>query len=118
MLKTLIDKEIERLSGLGFDCIVSEEDITIDKAFYQLALGNDSYILKGIYVSATDIVENRTKVSIISATNSLSGTQQEISAKGIHRLLHEYIIIKTQGISSEVSPYSLQFVKLSPTPKL
>lgn len=119
MLKTIIDKEIERIEGLGFSCIVGNENIAIDSSVHQLSIGNDSYIFTGINLSETDIIENRTKVSIISATNSISGTQQQIGNAGVvtFKLMHEYIIVKSSTNSGEIAPFSLQFVKISPIKK-
>lgn len=123
MISRLVELEQQRLSKIGYDSIVTPLSMTIGSSISNICLGNDTYILTGIRMSDADVADDRHTVIIASATHGLTATQRDISLMGqaIFRIMRSYLIIRTFGNdkwtdASQVPPYTLDFIKITPIP--
>lgn len=110
MLKTLIDNEVERFKRLGYDSIVSTEDVLISGKELAKSIGNDTYIVTG-FISDDDIVTGSNPlVSVVSATDSICGKITRLVGSTVNKVMRQYIVIK----SSQECMMALSCVKITP----
>lgn len=123
MINRRIQLEEERLHSLGFDTIVSTESFTIGNSTTMFDLGNDTFILTGIRMSKDDIMGNASKIQLISPTDAIEGSANELSQLGtsILKLFRKHLIVKTTINGARdvgaISPYRLDFIKITPIKK-
>lgn len=117
----IIKMEQERLERMGFDTVLTPVEIHVNSTLENVTCGNDSYVLCGIRPSNIDVVDDASRVSLISPNACLEATQRTISAMGnsINRLFLRNITIKTSGFGGwkreEPYPaYVLEFIKITP----
>lgn len=111
MLKTLIDNEVERFARLGYESIVSTEDIILSSS-KELAksIGNDTYIVTG-FISDDDIVTGANpNISVVSATDAICGSMNRLFGTSMNKVMRQYMIIK----SSQESSFAVSCVKITP----
>ena len=84
-------------------------------------IGNDTYILTGIRISKDDVLNDMHELTVVSPTESIQLSQQEIATLGtsILKTFKEFIIIKTTdekefSADSEITPFRMDFMKISP----
>lgn len=110
MLKTLIDKEIDRFTQLGYESIVSTEDILLNGNELSKPIGNDTYIVTG-FISDDDIVTGSNPlVSVVSATDSICGKMTRLVGTTVNKVMRQYIIIR----SSQQCMMALSCIKITP----
>lgn len=121
MISRLAYIEQLRFEKLGFKTVVTPTSVTVTSPLQIMQLMNDSYILTGIRASAPNLVEDLNEVCLISPTDSLLATEQEIATLGTttNRMFRNYLIIKTTGAkaySSEdsITPFRLDFIRVTP----
>lgn len=124
MLQRIIDIEQARLKNLGYDSIVTPVHIDVLDSLQMHVIGNDSYILSGVRVSKDNIMQEMHEVVIVSPTESVHETQQELATFGTSqmKIFKNYIVIKTadQNEFSDdvaITPFRLDFIKISPIKK-
>ena len=110
MLKTLIDNEVERFKRLGYDSIVSTEDVLLSGKELAKSIANDTYIVTG-FISDDDIVTGSNPlVSVVSATDSICGKMTRLVGSTVNKVMRQYIVIK----SSQECMMALSCVKITP----
>ena len=117
----IIKMEQERFQRNGYDTVLTPVEIFVSDTLTNITCGNDSYVLCGIRPSDIDIVDDATKVQLISPNACLEATQRTIAAmgNGINKLFRSNITIKTCGLDGwkreEPCPrYVLEFIKITP----
>ena len=121
MLQKLVEIEQSRLKALGYDSIVTPVSVFVSDSLQIETIGNDTYILSGIRISKDDVLNDMHELTIVSPTESIQLSQQEIATLGtsILKTFKEFIIIKTTdenefSSDSEITPFRMDFVKISP----
>lgn len=121
MLQKLVEIEQNRLKALGYDSIVTPVSVFVSDSLQIETIGNDTYILTGIRISQDDILNDLHELTIVSPTESVQLSQQEIATLGTSMLktFKEFIIIKTTdenefSSDGEITPFRMDFVKISP----
>ena len=121
MLDKLIEIEQNRLKMLGYESIVTPVSIYVSDSLQIKIIGNDTYILTGIRISKDDVLNDLHELTIVSPTESIQLSQQEIATLGtsILKTFKEFIIIKTTDeneyfTDNEITPFRMDFVKISP----
>jgi hypothetical protein len=121
MLQKLVEIEQNRLKALGYDSIVTPVSVYVSDSLQLQTIGNDTYILTGIRISKDDVLNDMHELTIVSPTESIQLSQQEIATLGtsILKTFKEFIIIKTTdenefSADSEITPFRMDFVKISP----
>ena len=121
MLQKLIEIEQSRLKALGYDSIVTPASIYVSETLQLHTLDNNTYILTGIRISKDDVLNDLHELTVVSPTESIQLSQQEIATLGtsIFKTFKEFIIIKTTdeneySSDSEISPFRMDFIKISP----
>jgi len=121
MLQKLIEIEQNRLKLLGYESIVTPVSVYVSDSLQLEIIGNDTYILSGIRISKDDILNDLHELTIVSPTESIQLSQQEIATLGtsIFKTFKEFIIIKTTdeneySSDSKISPFRMDFIKISP----
>ena len=121
MLQRLIEIEQNRLKLLGYDSIVTPVSVFVSNSLQLEVIGNDTYILTGIRISKDDVLNDLHELTVVSPTESIQLSQQEIATLGtsILKIFKEYIIIKTTdenefSSDNEITPFRMDFVKISP----
>ena len=119
--------EQRRFEALGYKTIVTPACITVSSPLQVVQLMNDSYILTGIRASAPNLLEDLNEVCLVSPTDSLQATEQQIAMLGtsVGRMFRGYLLIKTTGAEAysendTIVPYRLDFIRITPiaaTPK-
>lgn len=110
MLKTLVDNEVERFKRLGYDSIVSTEDVLLSGKELAKSIGNDTCIVTG-FISDDDIVTGSNPlVSVVSATDSICGKMTRLVGSTVNKVMRQYIVIK----SSQECMMALSCVKITP----
>lgn len=106
---------------MGFKTVVTPTSVTVTSSLQIMQLMNDSYILTGIRASAPNLVEDLNEVCLISPTDSLLATEQEIATLGTttNRMFRNYLIIKTTGAKAysaddKITPFRLDFIRVTP----
>lgn len=124
MLQKLIDIEQARLKTLGYESIVTPVHIDVLDSLQMHIIGNDSYILSGVRVGKDNIMQDMHEVVIVSPTESVHETQQELATFGtsMMKIFKNYIVIKTTDQNEfsgdmEITPFRLDFIKVSPIKK-
>lgn len=120
----IVELEQKRFAALGYETVVTPISIRVSRTLQTVVCGNDTYILSGIRVSALDVVDDATTVTLSSPNASLQATQRTIAtmANAINKLFRHHIIIKTntadgwQG-EADCEPYDLEFLKITPIKK-
>ena len=121
MLQKLVEIEQSRLKALGYDSIVTPVSVLVSDSLQIETIGNNTYILSGIRISKDDVLNDMHELTIVSPTESIQLSQQEIATLGtsILKTFKEFIIIKTTdeneySADSEITPFRMDFVKISP----
>jgi hypothetical protein len=121
MLQKLVEIEQNRLKALGYDSIVTPVSVYVSDSLQLETIGNDTYILTGIRISTDDILNDMHELTIVSPTESIQLSQQEIATLGtsIFKTFKEFIIIKTTdenefSSDDEITPFRMDFIKISP----
>lgn len=121
MISRLAYIEQLRFEKLGFKTVVTPTSVVITSPLQIMQLMNDSYILTGIRASAPNLLADINEVCLVSPTDSLEATEQEIATLGTttNRMFRNYLIIKTTGAkaySSEdrITPFRLDFIRVTP----
>ena len=121
MISRLAYIEQLRFEKLGFKTIVTPTSVTVTSPLQIMQLMNDSYILTGIRASALNLVADLNEVCLISPTDSLQATEQEIATLGTttNRMFRNYLIIKTTGANAysaddKITPFRLDFIRVTP----
>lgn len=124
MLQKIIDIEQNRLKALGYDSIVTPVHIDVVDSLQMHIIGNDSYILSGVRVSKENLAQEMHEVVIVSPTESIHETQQELATFGtsMKKIFKNHIVIKTTDYrefsgDAPITPYRLDFIKISPIKK-
>jgi len=106
---------------LGYESIVTPVSVYVSDSLQLKIIGNDTYILTGIRISKDDVLNDLHEVTIVSPTESIQLSQQEIATLGtsILKTFKEFIIIKTTDeneyfTDNEITPFRMDFVKISP----
>lgn len=121
MISRLAYIEQRRLEALGFATVVTPASVTVTSPLQIMQLMNDSYILTGIRASAPNLLADLNEVCLISPTDSLQASEQEIAALGttVNRMFRGYLIIKTTGAAAyraddKITPFRLDFIRVTP----
>lgn len=121
MISRLAYIEQQRFERMGFKTVVTPTSVTVTSPLQIMQLMNDSYILTGIRASAPNLLADINEVCLVSPTDSLQATEQEIATLGTttNRMFRNYLIIKTTGAkaySSEdrITPFRLDFIRVTP----
>jgi len=121
MLQKLIEIEQNRLKTLGYESIVTPVSVYVSDTLQLEIIGNDTYILTGIRISKDDILNDLHELTVVSPTESIQLSQQEIAALGtsIFKTFKEFIIIKTTdeneySSDSKITVFRMDFIKVSP----
>ena len=121
MLQKLVEIEQGRLKALGYDSIVTPVSVFVSDSLQIETIGNDTYILSGIRISKDDVLNDMHELTIVSPTESIQLSQQEIATLGtsVLKIFKEFIIIKTTdeieySADAEITPFRMDFVKISP----
>ena len=121
MLEKLVEIEQNRLKALGYNSIVTPVSVYVSDSLQLETIGNDTYILTGIRISKDDVLNDMHELTVVSPTESIQLSQQEIATLGtsIFKTFKEFIIIKTTdenefSTDSEITPFRMDFVKISP----
>ena len=121
MLQKLVEIEQSRLKALSYDSIVTPVSVFVSDSLQIETIGNDTYILSGIRISKDDVLNDMHELTIVSPTESIQLSQQEIATLGtsILKTFKEFIIIKTTdeneySADAEITPFRMDFVKISP----
>lgn len=128
MIKTLIDIEKERFAKLGYDSVVSVEDIAIVDTERCVPLGNDTIIITGFVFDADTTCGENERVTIVSPSDSISDIASKVASFGAGRLktMRDYMIVKRLNSVSlddiaegklcagTQSPLTINFVRISP----
>lgn len=131
MIKTLIDIEKERFARLGYDAIVSNEDIQVTDTERCVNIGNDTIIITGFVFDADTTCGEDERVSVVSPSDTICDTASNLSAFGISRfkVMRDYIIIKRlnstalEDCSHQIiptgtqMPLTISYVRISPVRK-
>ena len=106
---------------LGYDSIVTPLSVYVSDSLQLEIIGNDTYILTGIRISKDDVLNDLHEVTVVSPTESIQLSQQEIATLGtsIFKTFKEFIIIKTTderefSSDGEITPFRMDFIKISP----
>lgn len=121
MISRLAYIEQQRFERMGFKTVVTPTSVTVTSPLQIMQLMNDSYILTGIRASAPNLVEDLNEVCLISPTDSLLATEQDIATLGTttNRMFRNYLIIKTTGAKAysaedKITPFRLDFIRVTP----
>lgn len=121
MISRLAYIEQRRLEALGFTTVVTPASVTVTSPLQIMQLMNDSYILTGIRASAPNLLADLNEVCLVSPTDSLQASEQEIAALGttVNRMFRNYLIIKTTGTAAyssddKITPFRLDFIRVTP----
>ena len=121
MISRLTFLEQQRFTALGYETIVTPTSITVTRPVEVVQLMNDSYILTGIRASAPNLLEDLNEVCLVSPTDSLQATEQQIAMLGtsVGRMFRGYLLIKTTGAkayseSDAIVSYRLDFIRITP----
>ena len=121
MLQKLIEIEQNRLKSLGYESIVTPVSIYVSDSLQIEIIGNDTYILTGIRISKDDVLNDLHELTVVSPTESIQLSQQEIATLGtsIFKTFKEFIIIKTTdeneySSDNEITVFRMDFIKISP----
>ena len=113
--------EQQRFEHMGFKTVVTPTSVVVTSPLQIMQLMNDSHILTGIRASAPNLVEDLNEVCLISPTDSLLATEQEIATLGTttNRMFRNYLIIKTTGAKAyaaddKITPFRLDFIRVTP----
>ncbi len=121
MLQKLVEIEQNRLKALGYESIVTPVSVFVSDSLQIETIGNNTYILTGIKISKDDMLNDMHELTIVSPTESIQLSQQEIATLGtsVFKTFKEFIIIKTTdenefSIDGEITPFRIDFMKISP----
>jgi hypothetical protein len=121
MLQKLVEIEQNRLKTLDYESIVTPVSVYVSDTLQIETIGNDTYILTGIRISNDDILNDLHELTVVSPTESIQLSQQEIATLGtsVLKTFKEFIIIKTTdenefSTDSEITPFRMDFIKISP----
>lgn len=95
MLKTVIEQEVNRLRSMGYDSIVTTDEIVMSGKKKTVSLGGDACIVTSIFFDE-DMMTNNDVVSIVSANDCIFGPVDRIASMGnnLHKVMRQYIKIK------------------------
>lgn len=117
----IIEMEQKRFEREGYDTVLTPVDVVVNDTLANITCGNDSYVLCGIRPSNIDVVDDQSRVSLVSPNACLEATQRTIAAmgNGINKLFRRNITIKTSGINGwqkeePYPPFVLEFIKITP----
>ena len=115
MLNTLIEIEKQRLVDMGYLPVVSIEDILIDDNVFTKSLGNDTLIIAGIVFDSDTVSGDKTRITIASATDCISGDASNLSAygNGTYKIMRQYLDV-TRYPESKSTPYVINVIKITP----
>lgn len=113
MISTIIDKIVQDWERQGISVSLSNEWVEVDSALTQIYPGNDKLVLTNVVVTEDSLVADGGIISIVSATDCVSGTPQELLrlSSSLNRVFAGHLIIKQGDPTSTVR---LEFVRLSP----
>lgn len=121
MISRLAYIEQQRFERMGFKTVVTPTSVTVTSPLQIMQLMNDSYILTGIRASAPNLLADINEVCLVSPTDSLQATEQEIATLGTttNRMFRNYLIIKTTGakayaVDDKITPFRLDFIRVTP----
>jgi hypothetical protein len=121
MISRLAYIEQQRFERMGFKTVVTPTSVVVTSPLQIMQLMNDSYILTGIRASAPNLLADINEVCLISPTDSLQATEQEIATLGTttNRMFRNYLIIKTTGAKAystedKITPFRLDFIRVTP----
>lgn len=116
MLKTLIDTELQRLANLGYDGVVSTDEFSFAGADYTKSLGNDTVILTGIVADEDSLQGDNERISIVSATDSITSTVAAFHdfGKSIHKVMRQYIDIHRSSSADGFGLMTVHAIKITP----
>lgn len=121
MISRLAYIEQQRFEHMGFKTVVTPTSVTVTSPLQIMQLMNDSYILTGIRASAPNLLADINEVCLVSPTDSLQATEQEIATLGTttNRMFRNYLIIKTTGAKAystedKITPFRLDFIRVTP----
>ena len=117
----LVELEQKRFAAMGFETVVTPLSVVVSRNLQEVVCGNDTYILTGIRVGDNDVVDDATRVTLVSPSASIQSTQRTLAtmANSINQLFRHHIIIKTAGhdgwsVEKDCDRYALEFVKITP----
>lgn len=116
MLKTLIDTELQRLAKLGFDGVVSTEEYSFSGSDFTKSLGNDTFIITGIVVDEDSIQGDNERISIVSATDSITSNVSAFRdfGKSIHKVMRQYLDIHRSSSADGFGLMTVHGIKITP----
>lgn len=121
MLQKIVEIEQNRLKTLGYESIVTPISVFVSDSLQIETIGNNTYILTGVKISKDDMLNDMHELTIVSPTESIQLSQQEIATLGTSLLktFKEFIIIKTTdenefSTDGSITPFRIDFMKISP----
>lgn len=117
MLQTLIDIERERFAKMGFDSVVTTEEIMIDTPQFTKSLGNDTVIITGLVNDADSVYGENPRICITSANDSLCASVFNFASYGtsIMKTMRQYLeVCRFSTAENQLFTMSLQVVKITP----
>lgn len=120
ILDTIIDIERKRYERLGYDVVVTDDEIFINDSDFTMHLGNDILIIKGFVFDEDVVFGDNVRISVSSATDALSASTKNLSSFNSYKVMKQYLNVKRWSDSDEnegVLPYSINAVRISPRKK-
>lgn len=117
MLQTLIDIERERFAKIGFDSVVTTEEIMIDTPQFTKSIGNDTVIITGLLYDADSVQGENPRICITSANDSLCASVFNFGSYGtsVLKTMRQYLeVCRFSTAENQVFTMSLQVVKITP----
>lgn len=117
MLQTLIDIERERFARMGYDSVVTTDEIMIDTPCFTKSLGNDTLIITGIVMSEDDVQGENSRISITSANDAITSSTFNFSSFGtsILKTMRQYLdVCRFSTAENQSFVMTLQAIKITP----
>lgn len=113
MIKTLIEREVDRLDKKGYDAVVVTDEILMHGKKKVSLLGCDSAIVTGVYFD-DDQMTNNEQITISSATSCICGSADKVASMGvnINKVMRQYISISRS--TNDSRPIVVNIIKISP----
>ncbi len=113
MISSIIDKIVHDWERLGVTVSLSNEWVDVSSPLTQIYIGNDKLVLTNVVLAENSLVADSGCISIMSATDCVSGTPQELLrlSSSLNRVFAGYVIVKKH---SDTDSIRLEFVRLSP----
>lgn len=118
MLQTLIRIERERFAKMGYDSVVTTEEIVIDNnPNFTKSLGNDTVIVTGLLYDSDSVQGENPRICITSANDALCASVFNFASYGtsVLKTMRQYLeVCRYSKTYNEDFTMTLQVVKITP----